>query len=40
MSYEFQRAMLVNDYKQARENGTELPELAPSWVIDMLGKQS
>ncbi len=40
LSYELQRATLINDYKQARKNGTELPELAPSWVIDMLDKQS
>lgn len=34
--YEENRRKTINAYAEARKNGTELPQLAPQWVLDMM----
>ena len=34
--YEVNREKTIAAYREARKNGTELPVLAPKWVLDML----
>lgn len=38
MAYELERRRTIDSYKKAKQNGTELPQLAPQWVLDMIGK--
>lgn len=38
MAYELERRRTIEAYKIAKQNGTELPQLAPQWVLDMIGK--
>lgn len=37
LAYEEKREKTINDYEQAISNATEPPQLAPQWVLDMLG---
>lgn len=37
--YEQNRTKTIAAYKDAKQNGTELPVLAPQWVLDMLDKK-
>ena len=34
--YETKRRETIAAYREARKNGTELPQLAPQWVLDMM----
>lgn len=34
--YEANRDKSITAYREARKNGTELPQLAPQWVLDMM----
>lgn len=36
--YEIKREKAINDYTKCREDGKELPNLAPDWVTEMLKK--
>ena len=36
--YEDNRDMTIQKYREAKARGTELPQLAPQWVLDMLKK--
>ncbi len=36
LEYEHKRTKTIADYREARKNGTPLPNLAPQWVLDML----
>ena len=36
LAYEDKRNETINRYREARKAGTELPQLAPQWVLDML----
>ena len=36
LEYETNRRKTIAAYREARKNGTELPQLAPQWVIDMM----
>jgi regulator of RNase E activity RraA len=38
MAYELERRCAIDAYKKAKQNGMELPQLAPQWVLDMIGK--
>ena len=35
-AYEKRRRETIAAYREARKNGTELPQLAPQWVLDMM----
>lgn len=35
-AYEANRRQTIAAYREARKNGTELPQLAPQWVLDMM----
>jgi len=37
--YESNRRKAIAEYEQCRNDQIELPDLAPSWVADMLAKQ-
>jgi 4-hydroxy-4-methyl-2-oxoglutarate aldolase len=37
--YELERKRTIEAYQKAKQNGTELPQLAPQWVLDMMGKK-
>ncbi|MDT4762649.1 RraA family protein [Sphaerochaeta sp. PS] len=39
VSYEIDRRIAISKYEECRKNHTELPNLAPSWVTEMLSKQ-
>jgi regulator of RNase E activity RraA len=39
LEYENNRRITIDAYRNARQKGTELPLLAPQWVLDMLDKQ-
>lgn len=36
LAYEEKRNKTISAYREAKKNGTELPQLAPQWVLDML----
>lgn len=36
LAYEDKRNETIAKYREAKKNGTELPQLAPQWVLDML----
>ena len=36
--YEDNRDMTIQKYREAKARGTELPQLAPQWVLDMLNQ--
>lgn len=36
LAYENKRNETIAQYRKAKANGTELPQLAPQWVLDML----
>lgn len=38
LEYETNREKTIAAYREARKNGTELPVLAPKWVLDMLAQ--
>ena len=38
LEYENNREKTIAAYREARRNGTELPVLAPKWVLDMLAQ--
>lgn len=38
LDYENNRTKTITNYREAKKNGTELPQLAPKWVLDMLSK--
>lgn len=38
LAYENKRNETIAAYRKARAEGTELPQLAPQWVLDMLNK--
>lgn len=38
LDYENKRVETIRRYKEAKEKGEELPQLAPQWVLDMLKK--
>lgn len=35
-AYEVKREQTIAAYREAKKNGTELPQLAPQWVLDMM----
>ena len=39
LAYEANREKTIKEYREARAKGLPLPELAPAWVLDMLGKK-
>ncbi len=38
-NYEIKRREKIDEYNLCKANGKPLPELAPKWVLDMLGEQ-
>lgn len=36
LAYEAKRRRTIEAYGEAKKNGTELPQLAPQWVLDMM----
>ena len=38
LAYENNRTKAIAAYREARKNGTDLPVLAPQWVLDMLNR--
>lgn len=38
-AYEKNRRETIAAYKEAKKNGTELPNLAPQWVLDMMNNK-
>ena len=38
LEYEKNRRIRIAEYAKAREEGRELPDLAPGWVREMLGR--
>lgn len=38
LAYEDKRNETIARYREAKRNGTELPQLAPQWVLDMLNQ--
>ena len=39
LAYEEKRTATIAAYRKAKAEGTELPQLAPQWVLDMLSAQ-
>ena len=39
LAYEKNRRETIAAYKEAKKNGTELPNLAPQWVLDMMNNK-
>lgn len=39
LAYEVKREATIAAYRKAKAEGTELPQLAPQWVLDMLNEQ-
>ncbi len=39
LKYENNRRASITAYKEAKMKGTELPSLAPQWVLDMLAQK-
>lgn len=39
LAYEIERSKTIAEYARARQEGTKLPQLAPEWVLDMLGSE-
>ena len=38
LSYELKRRVVIEQYRKAKQDGSQRPVLAPSWVLDMLSK--